>query len=78
VGDEFAALFASHEGWFKAATAKRVEVYNSLQGEAADILRALQESEAKSAAVLARISEMDNLLAEEKARWAERLKVDLV
>lgn len=66
--DEFAALFASHETWFKAATLKRADVYASLQNEAVDILRMLQESEARSQAVLGRIGELDVIIAEEKAR----------
>lgn len=70
--DDFAALFASHESWFKGATAKRAELYAALQGDAGDILRLLQESEARSAAVLSRIGELDAIVSEEKARWAER------
>lgn len=66
--DEFAALFASHETWFKAATQKRADVYESLQNEAGDILRMLQESEARSQAVLSRIGELDVLIVEEKVR----------
>ena len=66
--DEFAALFASHETWFKAVTQKRSDVYESLQNEASDILRMLQESEARSQAVLSRIGELDVIIVEEKAR----------
>ena len=70
--EEFGQLFASHEEWFRAATAKRHEVYRQLVGEAGDIARALQESEARSAAVVGRLGELDQLLADEKARWAAK------
>jgi len=66
--EEFSQLFASHEAWFKAATAKRQEVYASLRAEAADVLKALRESEAKSSAVLSRIHEIGNLVAQERGR----------
>lgn len=66
--EEFSQLFASHEAWFKAATAKRQEVYASLRAEAADVLKALRESEAKSAAVLSRIHEIGSLVAQERGR----------
>jgi hypothetical protein len=68
--EEFGQLFASHEEWFRAATAKRQEVYKHLLGEAGDIARSLQESEARSAAVVGRIAELDALISNEKARWA--------
>jgi hypothetical protein len=68
--DEFASLFASHETWFKNATQKRADVYASLQSEAGDILRMLQDSEARSQAVIARISELDAVIAAEKERLA--------
>jgi len=70
--EEFGQLFASHEEWFRAASAKRHEVYRQLVGEASDIARALQESEARSAAVVGRLGELDQLLADEKARWAAK------
>ena len=68
--EEFSQLFSSHEAWFKAAAAKRQEVYAALKAEAADVLRALRESEAKSATVLARIAELDGLVAAERGRFA--------
>ena len=67
--EEFAQLFSSHEAWFKSAAAKRQEVYAALKAEAADVLRALRESEAKSASVLARIAELDGLVAAERTRF---------
>jgi hypothetical protein len=68
--DEFASLFASHETWFKNATQKRADVYASLQSEAGDILRMLQDSEARSQAVIARIGELDAVISAEKERLA--------
>jgi hypothetical protein len=67
--EEFAQLFSSHEAWFKSAAAKRQEVYAALKAEAADVLRALRESEAKSASVLARIAELDGMVAAERTRF---------
>ena len=67
--EEFSQLFSSHEAWFKAAAAKRQEVYAALKAEAADVLRALRESEAKSASVLSRIAELDGLVAAERQRF---------
>lgn len=67
--EEFGALFASHEEWFRAATKKRAEVYQSLHTETADLLRAVQEGENRSTAVMNRIAELDSLLAKEKASW---------
>ena len=67
--EEFGQLFASHEEWFRAASAKRSEVYRALAGEAADLLRALHDSEARSAAVLARIADMDRIIQQEKQSW---------
>ena len=68
--EEFSQLFSSHESWFKSAAAKRQEVYAGLRAEASDVLRALRESEAKSATVLARIAELDGLVAAERSRFA--------
>ena len=67
--EEFSQLFASHEAWFKAAMAKRQEVYATLRAEAADVLKALREGEAKSEAVLARIGELGKLVAQERSRY---------
>ena len=73
--EEFSQLFASHEAWFKAAAAKRGEVYGALRAEADEVRRALAESEARSAAVLARLSELEALVAQERSRWAEGLQL---
>lgn len=73
--EEFTQLFSSHEAWFKAAAAKRGEVYASLRTEADEVRRALAESEARSAAVLARLGELEALVAAERARWAEGLQL---
>ena len=67
--EEFSQLFASHEAWFKAATSKRQEVYSALRAEASDVLKSLRESEAKSGAVLARISELGKLVAQERSKY---------
>jgi len=67
---DYAQLFSSHEEWFRAATAKRQEAYRSLQGEAMDLLRALTESEARSLALVGRITELDRLVGEERAKWS--------
>lgn len=67
--EEFSQLFSSHEAWFKSAAAKRQEVYAALKAEAADVLRALKESEAKSNTVLTRIAELDALIANERQRF---------
>lgn len=74
--EEFGQLFASHEEWFRAATAKRKEVYGQLIGEANDIGRALQEAESRSTNVLNRIHELDRLIGDEKARWQQKLAED--
>jgi len=73
VADEFSQLFSSHEEWFRAATAKRQDVYKQLMSEASDIARSLQESETRSTAVVSRINELDSLIADEKRRWTEKL-----
>jgi hypothetical protein len=73
VAEEFSQLFSSHEEWFRAATAKRQDVYKQLMSEASDIARSLQESEARSTAVVSRINELDSLIADEKRRWTEKL-----
>ena len=67
--EEFSQLFSSHEAWFRSAAAKRQEVYAALKAEAADVLRALKESEAKSNTVLTRIAELDALIANERQRF---------
>lgn len=66
---DYAQLFASHDEWFRAATTARVESYRSMQAEANDLLRGLAEAESRSTSLVARISELDNLIAEERARW---------
>jgi len=73
VAEEFSQLFSSHEEWFRAATAKRQDVYKQLVSEASDIARSLQESEARSAAVVSRMTELEALIQDEKRRWSEKL-----
>jgi hypothetical protein len=70
VEQEFAQLFASHEEWFRAASAKRGDTYRSLLAEAGDVLRAVQESEARSAAALERLSTLEKMVSDEKAKWS--------
>jgi hypothetical protein len=74
--EEFGQLFASHEEWFRAATAKRKEVYGQLLAEAGDIARALSETEARSLAVLGRVHELEKVINEEKGRWTQKLAED--
>lgn len=69
---DYAHLFASHEEWFKAASAKRQEVYRGLQAEAMDLLRALAEAESRSSGLVARIGELDALISEERNKWAAK------
>ncbi len=69
---EYAQLLASHEEWFRAASAKRQEVYRNLQGEAMDLLRALTEAENRSAILTSHMNELDALLSEERAKWAAK------
>ena len=73
--EEFTQLFSSHEAWIKAAAAKRGESYASLRAEAEEVRRALAESEARSAAVIARLGELEALVSQERARWAEGLQL---
>lgn len=73
--EEFTQLFSSHEAWFKAASAKRGEVYTSLRAEADEVRRALAESEARSAAVLARLGELEALVSAERQKWSEGLQL---
>jgi hypothetical protein len=74
---DYGALFQSHEEWFRAAGAKRQEVYRSLQGEAMDIIRALTEAEARSNSLMGRLGDLDALITEEKAKWQAKLGEDM-
>lgn len=66
---EYAQLFAHHEDWFRAATAKRADAYRHLQGEAMDLLRSLAESESRSRGLLSRVTELEGLIADERTKW---------
>lgn len=66
---EYAQLFANHEEWFRAATARRADAYRHLLGDSMDLVRALAESEARSKGLLARVSELEGLIADERAKW---------
>lgn len=73
---EFAQLFASHEEWFRAASAKRAEAYKGLLAEASDVLRSVREAESKSTSALDRLHALEKLLGDEKARWGATLAAD--
>lgn len=67
---EYAQLFASQEEWFRAASAKRGDMYAHLQAEAFDLQRYLLEAESKASALVARTSELEALVRDERERWA--------
>jgi Variant SH3 domain len=66
---EYSELLSNHEAWFREATTKRSEVYRNLQGQATDLGRAIAESESRSKALLSRISELEGLINDERAKW---------
>lgn len=66
---EYAQLFANHEEWFRAATARRADAYRHLLGDSMDLVRALAESEARAKGLLGRVSELEGLIADERAKW---------
>lgn len=69
---EFAQLFASHEEWFRAASAKRADTYKSLLAESSDVLRSVQESLSRSNTALERIQGLERLIADEKGKWSKQ------
>lgn len=68
-GENFSHLFASHEQWFSQATAKRQESFTGLQHALDDLCRKMSECEERNNSIVSQLSELDNLLSEERSKW---------
>ena len=57
-------------GWCTTqATQKRTETFTALQTSLDDLIRRMVECEERNSAIVNHLSELDNLLQEEKAKW---------
>lgn len=72
--DDFSALFASHEEWFKQATSKRAETFGGLQTAVADLTKSMANCESRNHAIVEQISELDAIIDEERLKWQARLE----
>ena len=52
------------------------QAYRSLQAEAMDIVRSVADAEGRAAGALQRLSELESIIADERAKWAARLSED--
>ncbi len=54
------------------ATQKRAETFSALQSSLDDLIRRMDECEQRNAEVVNHLTDLDNLLQDEKAKWGVR------
>lgn len=71
---DFSSLFASHEEWFKKATARRAQTFAGLQEAISDLCGSMQSCETRNNGIVQQISELDAIIDEERLKWQGRLE----
>lgn len=71
--EDFSQLFATHEEWFRQATARRADTFSGLQSAVGDLCKTMTACESRNNAIVQQIGELDAIIDEERLKWQARL-----
>eukprot|EP00768_Dysnectes_brevis_P003622 gnl/Dysnectes_brevis/2577_a3106_1959.p1 GENE.gnl/Dysnectes_brevis/2577_a3106_1959~~gnl/Dysnectes_brevis/2577_a3106_1959.p1 ORF type:complete len:191 (+),score=13.66 gnl/Dysnectes_brevis/2577_a3106_1959:95-667(+) len=70
----FSEMFARHDAYFKSVVAKREQSFSKLEEALESAAKEIGDCKERNARLRGQISELDQLIEEERRKWRERLE----
>eukprot|EP00698_Gefionella_okellyi_P002893 TRINITY_DN12757_c0_g1_i1.p1 TRINITY_DN12757_c0_g1~~TRINITY_DN12757_c0_g1_i1.p1 ORF type:complete len:249 (-),score=58.03 TRINITY_DN12757_c0_g1_i1:57-803(-) len=74
--ESFTEMFARHEQYFKQVMKQREETFKKLEGSIASAAKEISICQEKNSKLSQRISDLDNMIEDERRKWKDRLEAE--